>query len=385
MKGRTRLAIALVVCAGLGLGTVALVCIGLSPNSLGKTTAWTLQPDQVPLGAVLQGSQVEMTIGVLSRRNPAPMPSIVSQLPRPLENMILTTAEALQRQAARLSLRAQVEAPSFITIVQKSIEFHPAHGPYVVVSMRLKTTQPGAWRGNLVLHLSGGGYGTTNLIVPLSAEVIAAPPSLSSTALVTTSPYQEFSTQDGSYFQGLASANTTLAQRGVRVDFLHELPRQLSLYRTILVADSEMASLTPSKTEQLKEFVAKGGRLILAANAFFVPTVPTANRLLEGYGLQIIDQDAGLAITSLQVISDALTTGITNVDFHRPSLIHVTDPAQGRILVEATEGDGGFVAVSRRSSRGEVIVLTQSLWWSWIRSDPSTNGNRRLFENLLAN
>ena len=72
------------------------------------------------------------------------------------------------------------------------------------------------------------------------------------------------------------------------------------------------------------------------------------------------------------------------MDFFRPSQIDVTDPAQGKLLVKAEDGHGGYLAVSRKPSRGEVIVLAQSLWWSWIRSDPAKADNLRLLENLLA-
>ncbi len=47
---------------------------------------------------------------------------------------------------------------------------------------------------------------------------------------------------------------------------------------------------------------------------------------------------------------------------HRPSLIDVTNPSQGRLLVRSGDDPGGFLAVSRPAGRGEVIVLTQSFW-----------------------
>jgi len=145
-----------------------------------------------------------------------------------------------------------------------------------------------------------------------------------------------------------------------------------------------MAELNPAQTEQVRKFVAGGGRLILAANAFYVPTVRKANTVLSSYGLQIIDRDAGQAVTNSRVVSDLLTRGVRAVDFHRPSQIDVTDLSQGKLLVESEDGQGGYVAISRQTPRGEVIVLTQSLWWTWIRSDPAKADNRLLLENLLA-
>ena len=75
---------------------------------------------------------------------------------------------------------------------------------------------------------------------------------------------------------------------------------------------------------------------------------------------------------------------MTKVDFFRPSPISVTNPSQGKLLVKSDDRVNGYVAVSRQSGRGDVIVLTQSLWWTWIRSDPANADNLRLFENLLA-
>ena len=89
-------------------------------------------------------------------------------------------------------------------------------------------------------------------------------------------------------------------------------------------------------------------------------------------------------MTNAQVVANLLTGGAKQLDFHRPSLIVVTDPSQGELLVRSGDDPGGFVAVSRQAGRGEVIVLTQSLWWSWIRSDPAKVDNLPLLENLLA-
>ena len=61
------------------------------------------------------------------------------------------------------------------------------------------------------------------------------------------------------------------------MDFCRHLPRSLNPHGSILVAGSEMARLDSAQTKRLRQFVAGGGRLILAGNAFFVPTVPKAN------------------------------------------------------------------------------------------------------------
>ena len=124
--------------------------------------------------------------------------------------------------------------------------------------------------------------------------------------------------------------------------------------------------------------------MILAADAFFVPTTPKANGLLSFYGLQIINRDIGRGITNSTVIADSLTVGVRKLEFWRPATIKVTDPSQAKLLVMTEDGEDGIVAVSRHANRGEVIIVTQSLWWNWIRSDPTKVDNRLLLENLMA-
>ena len=292
--------------------------------------------------------------------------------------------ERFRDLAAKMGVHARVEAPAFVEVERTEIAVHVSQGPFVAISLRLKTDSPGDWRGNLVVHLKGGSYGVTNIIVPVSAKVIGAATSTSRAVLIAETPYELYATGDGSNFEPLAALNGRLSGHGVRVDFCRQLPQSLSNYRAILLGGSEMAGLGPVQREQLGKFVAGGGRLILAANAFFSTTVPKANSLLTAYGLQVIDRDAGMAITNSRVVSDLLTSGVKTVDFFRPSQISVTDPSQGKLLVESEDGQGGYVAISRQKPRGEVIVLTQSLWWSWIRSDPARADNLLLLENLLA-
>jgi len=62
-----------------------------------------------------------------------------------------------------------------------------------------------------------------------------------------------------------------------------------------------------------------------------------------------------------------------------------TDSSQAKLLATTKADDQcGFIAVSRAAGRGDVIVLAQSLWWSWVRPDSAKNEQARMFENLLA-
>jgi len=375
--------VAKTACAILAVLGLVLLLFRTSSAPSGTPIAWQLQPDSFPMGTVLQGSRVEMSLGLFSGLKPAPMPTFLTSLPPPLSKAADWTVEQFRTTAAKLSLRVRVEAPVFIEIERTEVRLHASQGPYVVISFRVKADSVGDWRSNLVVHLNGSAYGTTNISVPVATKVIG--PTLSNTpaVLITETPYECYATGVGKDFEPLAVLNSRLSEQGVKVDFCRQLPPSVSNYRAILLGGSELAGLGPAQMGQLRKFVAGGGRLILAANAFFVPTVPKANTFLSSCGLQIIDRDAGLAITNSQVVSDLLTSGVNRVDFFRPSQIDVTDPAQGKLLVEAEDGHGGYVAVSRKPSRGEVIVLTQSLWWSWIRSNPAKADNLLLLETLL--
>lgn len=280
------------------------------------------------------------------------MPAFLASLPRPLRKASEWSVERFRDVAASMGLGVRVDAPAFVEIEQTQVAAHVSQGPFVLVSLRLKTRSLGDWRGNLVVHLKGGAYGVTNIIVPVSAKVTGAASSTFQAVLIVETPYELYATGKGSDFEPLAALNSRLAGRGMRVDYCRQLPRSLSIYLVILLGGSELAGLGQVEIERLRSFVAGGGRLILAADAFFGNTASKANQLLGSYGLQIVNRDAGQAITNSRIVPDSLTSRVKGVDFWRPAQINVTDQMQGRLLVEAEDGQGGYVAVSPASVQG---------------------------------
>jgi hypothetical protein len=345
--------------------------------------ALRVQPDSFPVGTVLQNSRVEMSLGIFSRRKPPPMPAFVSGLPPWLKSAAEWSVWQFRDAAARMHMHVRVETPDFVELEETQVAAHSTQGPFVIISFRIKTERPGDPHGNLIVHLTGSAIGWTNVIVPLNVKVVSSTVPNSPAVLIVESPYECYSTGDGRNFEPLAVLNSRLAARGVRVDFFRRLPPSSLNYNTILLAGTELVNLDQAGEDQLRKFVAGGGRLILAANYFYRGTVASANRLLGTCGIQINDIDVRGA-TNLPVVPDLLTSGVTNVDFSRPSPISVTDAAQGRLLVRTTDGLSGYVAVSRQPGRGDVMVLAQSLWWNWIRTDPAKADNLKLLENLLA-
>lgn len=213
--------------------------------------------------------------------------------------------------------------------------------------------------------------------LPVSVEVVERPPGYPSVLFVTT-PFDRFSTSDGSHFAPLVELVSGLK---ISANYCHKLPEDITRFHVILLAADELCRLNASDSTRLHTFVATGGRLIIAANAFFISTVPKANELLKDYGLEIDNRDPTREFVATEVADDPLTAGVQRLAFFRPSLVRVTDDSKAKILVPVV--GGGFAAVSRNRSKGEVIILTQSLWWSWIASGDGNHDNARLLENML--
>jgi hypothetical protein len=69
------------------LAMLVLVLLLVTPASTlpTKSAVWTSQPDQFPLGTVVQGSRVEMSLGVFSGLRPSPIPGFIAKLPSPIQ------------------------------------------------------------------------------------------------------------------------------------------------------------------------------------------------------------------------------------------------------------------------------------------------------------
>jgi hypothetical protein len=365
------------------LAVLALALLVLTPTSTPptKTNAWRIQPDQFPLGTVLQGSRVEMSLGIFSSLGSSPNPAFISGLPSPIRKACEWGLDIFRNLKAKSQWQLKVKAPDFLRVEKATIR---SSNPLAFVSASLKTDQPGHYEGNLVVRLSSATFAPTNIVVRVTAIVAPARTLTRRQVLITATPYECYATEHGRDFEPLADLTTRLANKGIRVDLRQQLPSSLSGYSTVLLAAESLCGLNPQRIPALRKFVSDGGRLVLAADAFFSGTAPKADELLGSYGLEIIDKDAGRGITNSTVIADPFTSGVKRVGFWRPAAIKVTDPAQAKLLVVDEDVGGGFVAVSRSPNRGEVIVVTQSLWWNWIRSDPTNVDNCLLLENLLS-
>jgi hypothetical protein len=170
---------------------------------------------------------------------------------------------------------------------------------------------------------------------------------------------------------------------------------ELSKYDVVLLGCGGLYYALPEDLRRLGDFVQTGGRVIVAANHFFMKTVDRTNEFVVPFGLSMADTEpapdrshsspgAALEIAGSDIAPHHLTEGIRKLRFFRPSPVFVTDATKGQILVEAPPfEEGGFVAVTR-VGEGEIVVLGTSLWWNWIGSDRESGAdNAELLKNLL--
>jgi hypothetical protein len=156
--------------------------------------------------------------------------------------------------------------------------------------------------------------------------------------------------------------------------------------------------LTEGNTEDLKRaraFAEGGGRLVLAANSFYSGSVDAANKVLEGYGLKMLDEEGPIGpkrsiepviLDKESFAPEVVKAGVKSARFHRASPVVISADKPVRVLVKAVDVGGpkdGYVAVAK-AGKGEVVALGTSLWWSWV-SESAARGtdNAKLFRLLL--
>jgi hypothetical protein len=344
---------------------------------------WKAQPDSFPLGTVLQGSTVEMSLGCFGDIRPAAPPAWFARLPTPVRPWASSALDRYRAAAVKSTWRIQVDAPDFLRVDRARIDYHPIHGAFPTVNLHLVADRPGSHDAPLTIRLIGRGYGATTLRIPVRVNVLAKPSRWA--VLMTETPFSRYSTEAGVAFEPLAGVTSRLAERGARVDFRYSLPKSLDAWNVILLGEVTLCRLDRNTQERLHRFVARGGRLIVCADAFFVGTVPKANDLLQRYGLRIDSKDAGHNIRASRIAPDALTAGVSELGFFRPAAVWATDPRQAKVLAAMNDDEGpGFIVVSRGAGRGDVILLAQSLWWNWLKPERGGGDTARMLENLLA-
>ena len=287
------------------------------------------------------------------------------------------------RETANSSgLTIKVEPPGFVRVDDIKVGSQDYGGNvrgFCDLSFSIDTERAGDYSGEVRVEI-----GRERIAIPVRATVRPQMPNLTRVLVVET-PFSKFSTGDATDFdpwlnlvkEGHFDVHYLGAKRGMPV-----------LPKIDLLGMEGLCGLHVSDIMSLKDFMDRGGRTILAANAFFVGTVGKANELLVPYGLRMTDTEPRgqneFDLGAADITDHLLTEGVKTLYFHRPSPVEVTDKQNGKVLVAAPGYPGaGFVAVAR-AGQGEVIALGESLWWNWLAGDkPAGSDNAVLLSNLL--
>ncbi|MGO9466625.1 MAG: DUF4350 domain-containing protein [Isosphaeraceae bacterium] len=342
---------------------IALLVFALTAvPAVAQPKAGDVQPDRIPFGTVHAGATVEGSFQVFEPGNDADIPFAVN-------------------------------APKFVKVRDKAThaqQFGPGNEVIVgSVEFSLDTSAAGDLSGEFSVTL-----GEAVAKVPVSATVRPAKKGLTRLLIVET-PFNRYSTGHGADFKAWTDlvkdatldVNYLLVSRGRPV--LRAL--DLSRFDCVLLASAGLADLQLVDIKRVRRFAEGGGRVVVSANYFFRGTIEKANAVLDGYGIQMRDEEAHGGSNNVTLETSAfdpklVTAGVKSASFFRASPVAVTDEKTGRVLATAIgvgkQGDG-FVALAK-AGKGEVIALGDSLWWNWITARRAAGtDNARLLRWLV--
>lgn len=318
-----------------------------------------VQPDRIAVGTVYTGATVEASFMLFEPGNDT-------------------------------TLALKVVAPKFVKVLRTAVRTQEfGKGNQFVcgtVEIAIDTKAAAELRGEVSVTL-----GLATAKVPITATVKKRRPGLVR-LLVGQTPFEAHSTQDGKAFEGWTELMNKAAldphylltskDRAVFRDL------DLSKFDCVLLCDGSLVGLTPADVKKVRAFAERGGRVVVAANSFMVGSVPKANDVLAGYGLQMRDeQGQWVAVGKADLDPKVAEAGVASLNFHRASPVAITDRKAGRALVKAKgvgqPGDA-FVAVAK-AGRGQVVALGQSMSWYWVSEKRAGKAdNAKLLGWLLA-
>jgi hypothetical protein len=373
--------------AGVVIAALALAGFGVAPRGAPNTAAAADHPSSADVTA----ADLD-----LAPETGQPPPAVADDIqPNDLNFgsvRVGATAEGSVRifhgkvNASGVALK--VEPPAFVRINDIKIGSQDYGGNirgFCDLALSLDTQRPGNFSGDIRLEI-----GDQRVAVPVAATVRPQMPGLTRLLVVQT-PFAKFTTKDTTMFaawsdlisEGHFDVHYLDAQHGTSVLGKIDLAKI-----DVVLLGQEGLFFHDSDVKRLKDFIERGGRVILAANFFYRGTVAKANELLTPYGLRMIDTESQerreFDLGAAEIVNDPLNDGVKTLHFFRPSPITVTDSQKGTILAHAADYPGqGFVAKAR-AGEGEVVALGQSLWWSWIAKDQAKGSdNAVLLANLL--
>jgi len=342
-------------------------------------------PDYFQLGQVYAGSTVEFSARFLvsSREHPldAFFNRVLKRLPQAWQPALSKVHPKKFRNAPAAVdpsiLKPLIKTPAFIRVRKATPDCRTnwyRGRPFVVLDLAVDTSLPGNYAGKVEVTMK-----RRRAAFPVRITVRETPPDTPKLLVVST-PFASDSTEYGSDFEAATDLMATLP---FSVNYLENLPSQLEPYRVILLADSTLVRAGANEISRLRSFVEEGGRLILACNAFMSRSVLRANEILTGFGMEVVDDDYGRYVTVTNFTPHRLTHGVQRVEFHRPSLIQITDSSRATALPLVPNGEGALVAISGLNTGGEIVVLTSALWWHWLHNFKTNSDNAQLMRNIL--
>jgi hypothetical protein len=254
------------------------------------------------------------------------------------------------------------------------------------VNLIIDTSSVGEFEG--VVRVT---YGSQSIDVPLSAEIREPEPGLRN-VLIADTPFDASSYIDDAEMDPWRElvASSPVAANYLVVPFKGPVLRTLDLsnFDVILLCENGVHGLSDEDIDRLREFAGNGGRVILTAIGFHVGTVEIVNKVALPYGIKMFvtsstttGRDDRIAIGPELIVDDLLMKDVRRLCIEQFTPILVTDPIQSSILVRVPDASGGGFLTRSRIGSGELIVLTNYLWWKWI-NDAGTD-NAKLLKNLL--
>jgi hypothetical protein len=290
--------------------------------------------------------------------------------------------------------KVKVDAPKFVKVVKTETSARSVANTFytgVVVELAIDTENAGDFKGEVTVTVDKA---VTK--VPVSATVKARKPG-TPRVLVVGAPFRWDSCQKGTTYKGWTDC---VNAAGLDVSYLLVWNKKavlrdidLSKYDCVLMDATALVFQTPEDVKRVRTFIENGGRAVVTANHFFVGSVKGANAVLEGCGLEMLDQEPPPAVKQVTLAKDDFAAdvgkaGVESATFFRASPIDVSKA--GRILAHAT-GYGGSslaLAATAKVGKGEVTALGVSLWWSWVspgddKVEANGSDNAKLLRFLL--
>jgi RNA polymerase sigma factor (sigma-70 family) len=333
------------------------------------------QPDWLPLGTVCVGATIEASFVVFAKAD----------------------------DPKKVALR--VWAPPFVKVLNKSVierEYYDGantvKGVAAIVVVGIDTRKAGNFQGQVEVEVEAA-----SAEIPVTAKVpvavVVRPPEPGALRmLVVESPFTAFSTGDPSGFKDWTDLVT---EAGWNVSYL-TVAEGKPLFRDLDLSKFDVVLLAPDgRTEdaadvkRVRAFVEGGGRLVVSAQSALVGSVEAANKVIEGYGLKMLPEEAPIGRDRLipaavldekALAPEVVKAGIKSARFFRASPIVVSTDKPARVLVKAAGVGGpedGFVATAK-AGKGEVVVLSKSMWWYWMTAEEAKGtDNAKLLRLLL--